>query len=57
VTALLDGRPHVTRDDVDHVAHAALRHRVVLNFAAEAAGVDAAHVIDGVLAASRRPRA
>jgi MoxR-like ATPase len=57
VTALLDGRPHVTLDDVDHVAQAALRHRVVLNFAAETAGVDTAHVIDGVLAAARRPRA
>ena len=57
VTALLDGRPHVTVDDVDHVAQAALRHRVVLNFAAEAAGVDAGRVIDGVLAAARRGRA
>ena len=42
-------RPHVTPDDVDDVAHAALRHRLVLRFAAEAAGVDA-H------ASSTRPR-
>ncbi|MBI3771051.1 MAG: AAA family ATPase [Deltaproteobacteria bacterium] len=54
VMALLDGRPHVTFEDIDRVALAALRHRVVLNFAAEAAGIDAAHVIEGVLAAARR---
>jgi MoxR-like ATPase len=54
VRALLDGRPHVTHADVDHVALAALRHRLVLNFAAEAAGIDAAHVIEGVLAGARR---
>jgi MoxR-like ATPase len=57
VMALLDGRPHVTFEDVDRVALAALRHRVVMIFAAEAAGIDAAHVIDGVLASARRLRA
>ena len=57
VMALLDGRPHVTFEDVDRVALAALRHRLVMNFAAEAAGIDAAHVIEGVLASARRLRA
>jgi MoxR-like ATPase len=57
VMALLDGRPHVTADDVDRVALAALRHRLVLNFAAEAADVAPARVIEGVLAAARRVRA
>jgi MoxR-like ATPase len=57
VMALLDSRPHVTCEDVDRVALAALGHRIVLNFAAEAAGIDAAHVIEGVLAAARRLRA
>ncbi len=56
VMALLDGRPHVTHADVDRVALAALRHRLVLNFAAEAAGIDAAHVIEGVLASARHLR-
>ncbi len=56
VMALLDGRPHVTHADVDRGALAALRHRIVLNFAAEAAGIDTAHVIEGVLAAARRLR-
>ena len=52
--ALLDGRPHVTYDDVDKVAIAALRHRLVMSFAAEAAGVAPAHVVERVLVAARR---
>ncbi len=57
VMALLDGRPHVTFDDVDRVALAALPHRLVLNFAAEAAGVDATRIVERVLAAAGRLRA
>lgn len=56
VKALLAGRPHVTYDDVDSVAVAALRHRLVMSFAAEAAGVTSAHVIERVLVAARRLR-
>ena len=40
VHALLDGRPHVALEDVDRVARAALRHRLVLSFAAETEGVE-----------------
>ncbi len=54
VMALLDGRPHVTYDDVDKVAVAALRHRLVMSFAAEAAGVAPAHIVERVLVAARR---
>jgi MoxR-like ATPase len=54
VLALLDGRPHVTIDDVERLALPALRHRLVLGFAAETAGVDATRVVDEVLAAARR---
>jgi hypothetical protein len=36
------------------VALPALRHRLVMNYLAEAAGVDAAQVVEGVLAAARR---
>jgi MoxR-like ATPase len=36
--AALDGRPMADLEDVKHVAAAVLRHRVVVNFAAEAAG-------------------
>jgi MoxR-like ATPase len=56
VMALLDGRPHVTYDDVDKVAVPALRHRLVMSFAAEAAGVAPAHIVERVLAAARRLR-
>ncbi len=56
VRALLDGRPHVTAADVDALAPAALRHRLVLNFAAETSGIDAARVIERVLAAAQRLR-
>jgi MoxR-like ATPase len=56
VRALRDGRPHVAIEDVDAVARAALRHRLVLSFAAETAGVDAAQLVDRVLAAAERLR-
>lgn len=47
--ALAAGRPQVSRDDVRGVAHAALRHRVVLNFEGEAEGVTVDRVLDEVL--------
>ena len=56
VLALLDGRPHVTVEDVDRVALPAFRHRLVLNFAAGAAGVDADQIVTSVLASARRAR-
>jgi MoxR-like ATPase len=31
IHALLDGRYHVSRADIDQAAHAALRHRIILN--------------------------
>ncbi|NND98084.1 MAG: MoxR family ATPase [Pirellulaceae bacterium] len=37
--ALLHGRPHVTIDDVQTLAHPVLRHRIVPTFAAEADGI------------------
>ena len=55
--ALLAGRPHITFEDVERVALPALRHRLVMSYLAEAAGVDAAQVVEGVLAAARRARA
>jgi len=56
VMALLDGRPHVTYDDVDKIAVPALRHRLVMSFAAEAAGVAPADIVERVLLAARRLR-
>ena len=54
VRALLDGRVNVTYDDIDQVAVPALNHRLVLNFAAEADGVDASSLIEGIVHAARR---
>ena len=38
VLALMRGRFHLSTDDVRHVAHAVLRHRIILNFDAHADG-------------------
>jgi MoxR-like ATPase len=56
VRALLDGRPHATPEDVDAVAHAALAHRLVLRFAAEADGAEPDRLVDAALAAARGAR-
>ena len=48
--ALLDGRPAAAPDDVRAVALPVLRHRLVLNFQAEADGIDADHVVGQLLA-------
>jgi MoxR-like ATPase len=56
VYALLDGRPHVAYEDVDRVVRAALRHRLVLTFAAETEGIEAATVVERVLASVVRHR-
>ena len=56
VMALLAGRPHVTVEDVHRVALPSLRHRLVMSFAADAAGVDAAEIVGRVLAGAARLR-
>ncbi len=48
--AWLDGRDHVTPDDVQAIAHDVLRHRLVLSYEASAASITADRVIDEVLA-------
>jgi MoxR-like ATPase len=45
VRALLNGRTHVSTDDVQALAAPVLRHRIVTNFAAESDGVTADKVI------------
>jgi MoxR-like ATPase len=47
--AALEGRPTPDIEDVRSIAHAVLRHRLVLSFNAEAEGIDAAKVIDKLL--------
>jgi len=47
--ALLRGRLHVTTEDVDALAHPVLRHRIICNFAAQAAGHTPDLIIDRLL--------
>ncbi len=49
VRALTQGRFNVSFDDIAAVAHAALRHRLILNFEAEAEAISTDHVIDAIL--------
>jgi MoxR-like ATPase len=51
VTALLAGRYNVALEDLQGVALAALRHRVLLNFEAQAEGVSADEVVEAVVRA------
>jgi MoxR-like ATPase len=51
VTALLAGRYNVALEDVESVAPAALRHRVLLNFEAQADGVRTDDIVDAVVEA------
>jgi MoxR-like ATPase len=47
--ALLDGRAHVSTRDIAALANPVLRHRILLNYRAEAEGVTAARVIEKLL--------
>lgn len=49
VRALIQGRFNVSFDDIQAVAHAALRHRLILNFEAEAEGVTTDHIVTQIL--------
>ena len=53
--ALLQGRSHVTPDDVKALAVPVLRHRILPNFKAEAEGVDADKVVEKLLETVRVP--
>jgi len=48
-SALIDGRSVPSPDDVRNVAHVVLRHRVLLNFQAEADGLDTDRLIGQLL--------
>jgi len=50
----MDGRPMADLEDLDAVALAVLRHRIVVNFHAEAAGKNADDVVREVTGAARR---
>ncbi len=49
VRALTEGRFNVSFDDIEAVASMALRHRLILNFEAEAEGITTDHVIAQIL--------
>jgi len=49
VYALLDGRYNVAFEDIRAVAAPALRHRIIINFQAEAEGVTTDRLIDDIL--------
>jgi MoxR-like ATPase len=51
VRVLLEGRTHVTKDDIRALARPVLRHRVLLNYRAEAEGVTVEKLIARVLEA------
>ncbi len=49
IHALLDGRYHVSRADIDQAALPALRHRIIMNFEGEAEGKTSDEVIAEIL--------
>ena len=54
--ALLDGRPHVTADDIRNASAPAIRHRLVLGYEAAADGVDPDSLVEAVIAATPEPK-
>src|SRR5712691_10117456 len=51
VRALLHGRAHVTVEDIQALAQPTLRHRILLNYRAEAEGVTVENVVERLLSA------
>jgi MoxR-like ATPase len=52
--ALAEGRVHVSYEDVEKVIYSALRHRIILNFQAEAENVNADQILAEVIKQVRR---
>ena len=50
--ALLEGRSVVSHDDIRAVALPVLRHRILVNFQAEADGIDADRIVDELVAST-----
>jgi MoxR-like ATPase len=53
--ALLRGQTHVTIDDIKALAHPTLRHRILINYRAEAEGVSVDKVVDKLLEEIKPP--
>jgi len=57
VQALLAGRAHVSCDDIRAVALSALRHRILLNFEAEAERISSDTILENILDKTPLPKA
>lgn len=55
-SALLDGRPNVTAEDIRWAAPAALRHRLVLGYEATAEGVEPDSIINELIQSTSEPK-
>ena len=53
--ALLDGRVHVSGDDIRAVARPVLRHRLVPSFSAESDGITTDHIVEKLFDVIREP--
>ena len=53
--AIMEGRYHVSFEDIRALAHPVLRHRILLNFHAESEGVTSDQVVDDLLEAVPEP--
>ncbi|MCX7421107.1 MAG: MoxR family ATPase [Planctomycetia bacterium] len=53
--ALLDGRVHVSGDDIRAVARPVLRHRLVTSFSAESDGITTDHIVEKLFDVIREP--
>jgi MoxR-like ATPase len=53
--ALLDGRVHVSSDDIRYVAFPVFRHRLVTSFTAESDGVTVDHIVERLFDVVREP--
>ncbi|HGG60951.1 MAG TPA: AAA family ATPase, partial [Gammaproteobacteria bacterium] len=47
--AWLQGRDYVSPEDVQTIAHEALRHRILISYEAEAEGVNSDQIIDELI--------
>ena len=56
IRALLNNRVHVSTEDIQSVALAVLRHRVLLNFEGEAEQVDPDSIVEAILKDTPQPR-
>src|SRR5205823_9859347 len=55
--ALLDGRVHVSTEDIRYVARPVLRHRLATSFRAESDGVTPDHIVEKLFQVVREPMA